>query len=383
MKSYLSHLSLLLLLLSVCLSCKSGQEEKKYIIGVSQCTLDDPWRKAMLLDMEVEASYYPNVTLLVKDGEGDSRKQAAQIQELMDGKVDLLIISPNETQPVTPSAVAAYQAGIPTIIIDRKINSDQYTTFIGADNYEIGRSAGYYINSLKEGKLTIAEIWGLEGSSPAQERHRGFVEALSGRDNIVVKEIKGDWLIEEAKQHVAELASFDDIDIVFSHNDGMALSAREVIEKRDAAAAQRIRFIGVDALPGKGQGLEAVMHGSLSASFMYPTGGGLSIRIANQLLNGENVSRHYALSSALIDKNNAGTLYVQSEQVVDYQHQIEKQRDNLNKLFSEYRFLQNSVAIILLLMGMLLLSVLYVVHVNRKVSRANRELKEVNRRKQA
>lgn len=373
------YIGLFILLLSFFTSCRSGEDEKTFIIGVSQCTLEDSWRKAMILDMQVEASYYPKVKLLVMNAEGDSKKQSGQIEELVRQKVDVLIISPNEINPVTPSAVAAYRAGIPTVILDRKINSDEFTTFIGADNYEIGRSAGNYIKSLKEGKLTIAEIWGQEGSSPAQERHQGFIDALAGNDSIKVTEMVGNWHFDEAAACMAQLDSYEDIDIVFAHDDVMALGARATIEKRDFASAGRIRFVGVDAMPGKGHGLEAVMHGQLAASFLYPTGGSLAVRVAHQLLHGESVPRKYALTTALIDKNNAGTLYVQSEQVVDYQHQIEQQQQNLDKMYSEYHFLQNSVAIILLLMGLLLLSALYVVHVNRKVRRKNRELKEKNR----
>lgn len=375
----LYYIGILVLLLSLFTSCRSGEEEKMFVIGVSQCTLEDSWRKAMILDMQVEASYYPKVELVIMNADGDSKKQSEQIDELVRRKVDVLIISPNEINPVTPSAVAAHRAGIPTVILDRKINSDEYTTFIGADNYEIGRSAGSYIKSLKEGKLAIVEIWGQEGSSPAQERHQGFVDALQENENITVTRMTGNWHFDEAAACMEQLESYKEIDVVFAHDDVMALGARATVEKHDIESAGRIRFVGVDAMPGKGHGLEAVMHGQLAASFLYPTGGGLAVRVANQLLHGESVPRKYVLSTALIDKENAGTLYVQSEQVVDYQHQVEKQQENLDKMFSEYHFLQNSVAIILLLMGLLLLSALYMVHINRKVSRKNRELKAKNR----
>lgn len=364
-----------------CFACSSSKEEKKFVVGFSQCTFEDSWRKSMLLDMQVEASYFPNVDLLVTDAGGNSEKQVAQIEELIRKKVDVLIVSPNEIDPVTPAAVAAYRAGIPTIILDRKIDSDEYTSFIGADNYEIGRTAGYYIKSLikKKRKLSVAEIWGQEGSSPARERHQGFADVLAGSEGVTIKEMVGNWHFEEAYACMAGMDSVENIDVVFAHDDVMALGARAAIEKKDAEVVERIKFIGVDAMPGEGYGLEAVMNGELTASFVYPTGGGLALRVANQILRGESVGHKYALSTALIDKSNAGTLYVQSERVVDYQHQIEKQQENLEEMFSEYRFLQNSVAIILLLMGLLLLSALYVVHVNRKISRKNRELRDKNR----
>ena len=293
--------------------------------------------------------------------------------------MDLIIISANESGPVTTAAVEAYRAGIPTIIIDRKIYSEEYTTFIGADNYEIGRAAGLFTNSLlKNGKTTIVEIWGREGSSSALDRHNGFSDALIHNDNIILKTVYGRWHRDEAKVNIAALGSFEDIDIVYAHNDVMALAAREAIMEVNPQAAERIKFIGIDALPGKGKGIEAVRDGYLTASFVYPTGGSTAIKVAWQILNGVPVSKQYALTSALIDKDNAGTIYLQTEQLADYQEQIEKQRNNLDKMFSEYRFLQNSVGLILLLLGVVLLLALYVIHIFRKVQRKNHELKHTN-----
>lgn len=135
----------------------------------------------------------------------------------------MLIISSNETEPVTPVAVEAYRAGIPTIILDRKINSDEYTTYIGADNYEIGRSIGMYISSLIKGETTILEIWGRRGSSSATERHQGFVDAMSIDPNVKIRELDGYWYRKNAYEEVLKLDSIEDVDIVFAHNDMMAL----------------------------------------------------------------------------------------------------------------------------------------------------------------
>lgn len=121
--------------------------------------------------------------------------------------------------------------------------------------------------------------------------------------------------------------------------------------------------------------MDAVKGGKLSASILYPTGGSLAIRVAMQILEGQEVPKEHILSSALIDKENVGTLFVQSEQVADYQRQIEQQQKNLDEVFSKYISLQNMIGIILLLMVLLLLSALYVIRVNRTVRRKNHELK--------
>ncbi|BFK02480.1 substrate-binding domain-containing protein [Parabacteroides goldsteinii] len=333
----------------------------------------------MVLDMQVKASEYPGLTLQIKDAGEDNDTQIKQIREFIKQRVDLVIISANESEPVTTAAVEAFRAGIPTIIIDRKIYSEEYTTFIGADNYEIGRAAGLFINSLlKKKKTTIVEVWGREGSSSARDRHNGFSDALIHNDNVILKTVYGRWHAKETKENIAALGLFDDIDIVYAHNDPMALAAREAIMEIDPLAVKRIKFIGIDALPGKGKGIEAVSNGYLTASFVYPTGGTTAIKVAWQILNGQPVSKQYALTSALIDKENAGTLYLQTEQLADYQEQIEKQRNNLEEMLSEYRFLQNSVGLILLLLGVVGLLALYVIHIFRKVQRKNYELKRTN-----
>lgn len=379
MKPVIYRLCLLIFILSLTISCRRGGEEKEFVVGVSHSSINDSWRKAMMLDMQVKASDYPGMTLDVKDADEDNDTQIKQIRELIKKRVDLIIISANESEPITTAAVEAYRAGIPTIIIDRKIYSEEYTTFIGADNYEIGRAAGLFVNSLlKKGKTTIVEVWGREGSSSALDRHNGFSDALIHNNNVTVKTVYGRWHRDEAKVNIAALGSFENIDIVYAHNDPMALAAREAIMEVDPQAAERIKFIGIDALPGKGKGIEAVRDGYLTASFVYPTGGSTAIKVAWQILNGMPVSKHYALTSALIDKDNAGTIYLQTEQLADYQDQIEKQRNNLDKMFSEYRFLQNSVGLILLLLGIVILLALYVIHIFRKVQRKNHELKRTN-----
>ena len=378
MKLIIYRFCLLICILSLTISCKR-EGEKKFVVGVSHSSINDSWRKAMVLDMQVKASEYPGLTLQIKDAGEDNDTQIKQIREFIKQRVDLVIISANESEPVTTAAVEAFRAGIPTIIIDRKIYSEEYTTFIGADNYEIGRAAGLFINSLlKKKKTMIVEVWGREGSSSARDRHNGFSDALIHNDNVILKTVYGRWHAKETKENIAALGLFDDIDIVYAHNDPMALAAREAIMEIDPLAVKRIKFIGIDALPGKGKGIEAVSNGYLTASFVYPTGGTTAIKVAWQILNGQPVSKQYALTSALIDKENAGTLYLQTEQLADYQEQIEKQRNNLEEMLSEYRFLQNSVGLILLLLGVVGLLALYVIHIFRKVQRKNYELKRTN-----
>ena len=361
-------------------TCFPGDKEKRYLIGVSQCSLSDEWRQAMVSDMEVEALDHPELRLEIADAYYDNNTQIRQIRDFIKRKVDLLIISSNEMKPVTEVAVEAFRAGIPTIILDRKIDSDEYTTFIGADNYEIGRSIGMLISSMSNGRpITVLEVWGVRGSSSAMERHEGFSDAIAIDPNITLKEVDGYWVEERAYESVRNMGSLDDIDVVFAHNDLMALGARLAIEERSPSLLDRIKFIGVDALPGAGLGVEAVAQGKLDASFYYPTGGGTAIEVASQILNGRPYSRKYTLSTAIVDKPNAGTLYLQSERLVDYQRQIENQRESLAQLDSRYYSLYTSLIVTFVLILLLVGSVVYMVYINLKIRQKHAMLKERNR----
>lgn len=207
----------LFLLLAICMMTNGCRREsisdpkRHYVIGFSQCT-NDLWRQIMMIQMQAEAAKYPELSIVVSNAHNNTQLQIDQIREFIEAKVDLLIISPNESEPVTPIAVEAFDMGIPTIIWDRKIHSDHYTTCISADNYDIGRDVGRYINTILSEGSTILEITGLMSSSPAVERHKGFLAEAS--ESYSVHTIPGDWKPDVAKERVAAIGHYNDIDLV-------------------------------------------------------------------------------------------------------------------------------------------------------------------------
>lgn len=347
------------------------EQKHHYVIGFSQCT-NDLWRQIMMIQMQAEAAKYPEISLQVSNAHNDTQLQIDQIREFIDAKVDLLIISPNESEPVTPVAAEAFDRGIPTIIWDRKIDSEHYTTCISADNYDIGRDVGRYINTLLPEGATILEITGLMSSSPALERHKGFLAEASG--TYSVHTISGDWLPEVARERVSAIGRYDDIDLIFAHNDDMALAAYQVINTADSLAARRIRFIGIDALVG----VDAVLDGRLQASFLYPTGGDKVMSIARRILLGKRVEKSYQLQSALVDARNAYTLKAQQEQIVSYQEQINKQKATLeqyDRSINGLKYALWAVVIIALIAGGMSF---YALRLNLRLRRRNEKLTAKN-----
>ena len=364
------------LTLIVLCGCTSSGKQKRHVIGLSQCMLDDAWREAMINDMRIEASNYDDMEIIIKDAQNNNETQIQQIRDLIRQKVDVLIISPYQSEPITAVAEEAYRAGIPTIITDRKVNTDQYTSFVGANNYEIGLAAGNYAANYLPPNAIILEIWGLTQTSPAQERHKGFVDALREREDLSFRKIEGQWLVDTARMELRKLEHPEQIDFVYAHNDMMAIAAREYFMAWDSIRGRELRIIGVDAVAGAG--LEAVEDGRINASFLYPTGGEQVIRTAMRIIQGEPVDKFIPLRTAPVDHQSARTLLLQADQLQKYRQRIEAQRSRIDGLSDRFYFLRNSLGVISLLMiGFIALSI-YAFYINRKMRQANRKLISLN-----
>lgn len=374
--------NVLLLLISLLFfgQCKPLKEDGKIVIGLSQCMLDDAWRQTMIREVRIEASNYDNLELVVRNADTNNKQQIDQIRELIAMKVDVLIISPNESAPLTPVAEEAYKAGIPTIITDRKVNTELYTTFVGASNYEIGKDAGSYAARYLPRDAVILEIWGLSTSSPAQERHEGFVEALTGRPDLSFVKLEGEWRYDTTSVRIARMPLPEEIDFVYAHNDMMAIAVREFFMKQDSVKGKSLHIIGVDAVPGAG--LEAIADGRINASFMYPTGGEQIVRTALRLAEGKPVERFIPLQTALVNRTVAKTLLLQTDQMMNYQQRIEMQRSRIDNLFGRFQFLQNSLSIISVLMIAFVILTVYAFYINRKMRQTNQALRETNRKEE-
>lgn len=369
---------LLFVTITLITSCINTKKDERYVIGFSQCMMNDVWRQAMIVEMNIEASNYENIDIIVKDAKEDNQKQIEQIKELIQKKVDVLIISPNESDLITPIAVQAYRSGIPTIIVDRKINSDEYTSYIGGDSYQIGKMAGEYASSLLNSGATILEVWGTHTTSPAQERHNGFIDGLNKDKNFQFITVEGKWRRDIARIETNKIKDYSNIELIYAHNDVMALGARDAIIEIDSNLVSNIKILGVDGAFGKDAGLEAVSDGRINASFLYPTGGDKVINVAMKIINNEPINKRYILNTALIDETTATTLLMQSNQLINYQKRIEQQRQNINNLLDRFSILRNSLTTILILMVILITFALYIYYINQKIRKRNNQLKLKN-----
>jgi ribose transport system substrate-binding protein len=282
----------------------AGTAEDPWVIGMSQCNLGEPWRVQMDADVREAAAAHPNLHVIFKDAQNNSLTQRSQVEEFVDQGVDLIIISPKEAAPLTGPVAAAYQAGIPVIVLDRRVQGDQYTTFIGADNVRIGREAGRWIRETLGGKGKIVELEGLMTSTPGQDRHSGFLEGLDQTDNPgleIVFTAEMEWLEPNARTEMeSALATNPEIDLVYAHNDPGAHGAW--LAARAAGRDTTMMFVGIDALPHEGQ--QYVRQGILDATFLYPTGGAEAVRTALDILGGKEAPKEITLGTRLFTKAN-------------------------------------------------------------------------------
>lgn len=334
------------------LSVACSRKEADYTIAVSQCS-EDAWRAQMNKEILREALFYPGVNIEVYQAHDDNVRQIQDIESLIKKKVDLLIVAPNEAEAITPVIEKVYDAGIPVILVDRKINSEKYTAYVGADNYEIGRRAGEYIADRLKGKGRVIEIAGLKGSTPAVERHRGMVEALKAAPDVqVIASVEAGWFQQKAGEVMDSLLDvYPQVDLVFAQNDRMAIGAYE--KARQKKRAGQIAFVGVDAVT---DGVESVAGGRLDATFIYPTGGDKVMQVAMAILRGEPYQRENILSTALVNRANARVMQMQMKHILTLDQKIEllnRQLDDYFLRYSAQKMFLYACVVILVLAGFL------------------------------
>lgn len=288
----------------------AAEKKDKYVIGMSQCNLGEPWRVAMNDQIAMAAEKHPEFEVIFADAAQDNSKQIADIENFVQMGVDLIITSPNEATPLTNAVSAAYDAGIPVILLDRKIDGDKYTQFIGADNVDMGRIAGEYVaDTLLPDGGKVCEIKGLEGTSGGIDRDNGFREGIKKNDKIEIVAVNNaDWLREKAITVAEEmLQTNDEIDLFLALNDPMAEGA--YIAAKNAGREKDILFVGFDGLPTPDGGIRSVMDGRLSMTQVYPTGGTEAIESAYQLLvEGKELDKTLTLTSEIVVPDNAEEL---------------------------------------------------------------------------
>lgn len=330
----------------------SCNEKRIYKIGISQCSQDD-WRTKMNEEINREVISRDNVMVEIRSADDDNAKQIADIEYFVENGFDIIIVAPNEAAALTPTIKKVYESGMPVITFDRNIIGNSYTARVGVDNVDMGRSAAHYALHLVGDKAKAIEIYGLRGSTPADDRHRGFVDEFTGNGGNIVATGDGNWNKEDAIVVADSLLRLHpDVNVIYAHNDRMAIGASEVATSM--GLRDKIKIFGIDAAPTIG--ISAVADGIIDATFVYPTEGYRLIQLAIDILENKPFDRELVLPLAsAVDKTNADILLLQNETLKEEAGKIRVLKSKIDLYWSQYNaqttLFYASVVIILLLSG--------------------------------
>ncbi|MDG3581099.1 substrate-binding domain-containing protein [Galbibacter pacificus] len=366
-----------LLIISTCISCGPKEAKNHIQVGFAQAMSSDNWRKEMEKGMQVQSSLYPHVKLEIKNANNNVESQIQQIHDFIDERVDVLIVSPIKSKPVTAAIENALKAGIPTIIIDRKIDGNNYTAYIGANNMDIGKDAAKYILSGIKDFTSVVQITGDIASSPARERQLGFESVLKKSEKVkLVATIHGDWEKPSVTGPLDKLLDSMTPGYIFAHNDRMAMGVWEVLKQHDLQ--NKVKIVGVDGLYGPNGGIQYVKDKILLATILYPTGGAEAIDLAVKIVNGEFVHKNNTLNTVVIDSVNVDLMQNQFNKLVEQQNDIEGQQQVINEQVKAYQSQNSMIKLMIGLLVLLLALALWSIYSAVKISRSKRKLEIIN-----
>jgi ABC-type sugar transport system substrate-binding protein/DNA-binding response OmpR family regulator len=374
------HLIILCGLTLLLAACSSG---KHYRISVLQCSAGN-WRYKLNNELlAAQHLYDQDVEVEILNCHDRSDVQVRQIDSLLNEDVDLLVVAPNEYAEVAPALRRAKERGKPVILFDRKADTDDYTAFIGGDNVEVGRLAANYAAHLVKagGGHKVLEITALQSTSPSRDRHKGFEQAIGQHPEVDYHCVFSNWDDHRTDTIVRQaLQSSSRPDVIFCHSDFMARGASWAV--KDAGLEGQVKIIGVDGLPGPGEGIEGVEQGWLAATCVYPTQGELIVRLALDILEGKPYERNNVLQSMVITPDNVNMVALYSKELQKQGSQLLTIQDKLEEYFGLYnmqsKIIWAAVAVIVLLVVAVLLTWRGVVQIraaHRRQKALNREQK--------
>lgn len=327
-------------------------ESKIYKIGVSQCSQDD-WRAKMNEEINREIISHDDAIVEIRSADDSSARQIEDIRYFADNGFDIIIVSPNEAVSLTPVIREVYEKGMPVIIFDRNIDGDSYTARIGVDDEGIGKAAAHYALHMLGDDARALEIQGLPGSTPAEDRHRGFVAEFTAGGGRILAGAPADWRQEDAEALADSLfRAHPDVNLIYAHNDRMAIGASKVAERM--GIRERIKIIGIDAAPTIG--IQAVADSVIDATFLYPTEGHRLIQTALAILKDGHYDKEVKLpASSAVDPTNADILLLQNETLEQETDKMKILKGKIDDYWAQHSsqtsLFYASIAIIVLLFG--------------------------------
>ncbi|MDQ3870308.1 MAG: ABC transporter substrate-binding protein, partial [Chloroflexota bacterium] len=281
-----------------------------YKVGFAQTEENNPWRIAQTTSMKDEAQKLGH-QLVYTNAAGSAAKQVSDVQSMIAQKVDLIFLAPREEVPLAQAVLNAKAAGIPVILLDRNVDQSRakagrdYVTFIGSDFIEEGKRAAEWLIKATNGNAKIIELEGTTGSSPANDRKKGFHDAIAGQSGMqVLASQTGDFARDKGREVMQTLLqAHPDVTAVYAHNDEMAIGAISALEAAGKKPGKDVLIVSID---GTKDALQAIIDGKMGATVeCNPRFGPKAFETMTKYANGEQIPEKIINQDKFFDVSNA------------------------------------------------------------------------------
>ena len=285
-------------------------QKPQYKVGFAQTESNNPWRIAESKSMKDIADSC-HWDLVYTDAASSAAKQVADVESMIAQKVDLIVLAPREEKPLIPAVMKAKRAGIPVILIDRNVDQNvakagrDYVTFIGSDFIDQGRRAAEWLAKATNDKATIVELEGTTGSSPANDRKKGFDDEIKKHPGMkIVASQSGDFARDKGRQVMQTLLqAHPDVTAVYAHNDEMAVGAIAALEAAGKKPGKDVTVVSID---GTADALKAIAAGTMGATVQSsPFFGPVTCETMKRYAKGEQIEPWVKVSDKFYDQSNA------------------------------------------------------------------------------
>ena len=279
----------------------SGANDVK-VIAFAQDDMANDFRKAQVFEARDEARRHKNLQFVYSDAKAKTSMLIYQIDEFIKQKVDLIIVGANDADAVVPVVTKAYKSGVKVIILDRGINSEQYTTFINSDNVMIGSIGAKYIAKKLHNKGLVLLFEGLLSADVTQLRSKGFLDEMAQHKDIKIIKRTGNYLRRDAIAEMQKLIKEGiEVDAIFAQSDSMISGARSAM-RRFGKDPSSIVMVGCDYTS---EAQEAILKGAQTASIKFPLGAKQAVEYALEIFAGKKLPKHIFISVKLVTQENA------------------------------------------------------------------------------
>jgi galactofuranose transport system substrate-binding protein len=287
------------------------EQKETYKVGFAQSESNNPWRIAETESFQATAEEC-GWDLIVTDAGGSAAKQVADVDSMIAQGIDVLFLPPREESPLVPAVMRAKAAGVPVFLVDRSVDPNvaqagrDYVAFLGSDFVDQGRRAAEWLIENFEGEEgRIIELEGTTGSSPANDRKQGFDERIAEDDRFEILESRsGDFARDEGRRVMETLLqAHPDVNVVYAHNDEMAIGAIQALEAAGRTPGEDVTIVSID---GTRDALQAIIDGKMGATVeSSPFFGPLSCETMQRYAAGEEIETWVKVEDRIFTAENA------------------------------------------------------------------------------